>query len=332
MSTGQAVWRPMKSTQSDIDAKYRSLLQKAVRRGNEELVYITSAIVATLASRDKNWFRTRAAIITFEDCWPLGAELVFNRKFYSKVAVLVKAARSIKAKDATGLGYLAYALAGNDHTVLDGSADDRHIKIVAQGVQRPDDFWQWVERQKKSRDADALIENAFQFRNAGRPRDRATILAAAYLAVASDIPLYYPSESTDQQFPYWVVFDKHTPQGQRVFRDIARDLYIPLHQLEWTSFYFEGAATNASIYSPWWGRFCRWRFNKINLPPEEAHLLWEPVEPQIKAALADDQHRLHKELYEWKMGHMNQVEKLKKQVALFIEHGSEISSDQMEMF
>ena len=65
----------------DIDMRFRSLLQKAVRRGNVKLVFTTSALLESLSRKEKNWFRNRTAVITFEECWPLGSELVFNRKY-----------------------------------------------------------------------------------------------------------------------------------------------------------------------------------------------------------------------------------------------------------
>ena len=89
----------MTKPQSYTDARYRSLLQKAVRRGNTELVYTTSTLLESLGTREKNWFRTRTAIITLEECWPLGAELMFNRQFRSKVAALIKVTECTKASE-----------------------------------------------------------------------------------------------------------------------------------------------------------------------------------------------------------------------------------------
>ena len=143
---------------SDSEARYRSLLQKAVRRGDIDLVYTTSALLESLSSKDKNWYRTRTAIITFEECWPLGSELLFNRKFYSKVAALVKVTRSMKSRDASGLGYLAYALAEGDTTVLTGKPEDKHLRIVANAIRRPDDFWQWIASPKEHGAPEGLIE------------------------------------------------------------------------------------------------------------------------------------------------------------------------------
>ncbi|MFZ0614664.1 MAG: hypothetical protein WAM73_20630 [Desulfobacterales bacterium] len=317
---------------TDIDSRFRSLLQKAVRRGNVELVYTTSALIQSLSFREKNWFRNRSAIITFEECWPLGAELLFNKKFHSKAAALIKVARSVKARDATGLGYLAYRLFEGDRSVLDGGADDRHIKIIADAIRRPDDFWQWLGREPVDGDRGHLVANALTFKSAGRPRDRAVIQAAAYLAASGELPEIGAAAAEEKPFPYWIAFDRHTPQGQRVLNDLARDLHVGLKQLEWTLFYFEGGLANAAAPSRWWDRNCYWRFFRLGLPVEEAHLLWEPIRPQMIQALADDSRRLHHEIYTWKLANRESIETLKKQIELFTTHFETGQIDQLELF
>ena len=317
---------------TDIDSRFRSLLQKAVRRGNLELVYTTSALIQSLSFREKNWFRNRSAIITFEECWPLGAELLFNKKFHSKAAVLIKVARSVKARDATGLGYLAYRLFEGDRSVLDGNADDRHIKIIADAIRRPEDFWQWLEREAADGDRGHLVTNAMTFKNAGRPRDRAVIQSAAYLAATGDLPAPGAAATEEEPFPYWIAFDRHTPQGQRVLNDLSRDLHVGLKQLEWTLFYFEGGLANAAVPSRWWDRNCSWRFSRLGLPVEEAHLLWEPIKPQVIQALAEDSRRLHHEIYTWKLANRESIETLKKQIELFTTHFETGQIDQLELF
>jgi len=318
---------------TDTEARYRSLLQKAVRRGDADLVYTVSALLASLSPREKNWYRTRTAIITFEECWPLGGELVFNRKFHSKVAALIRVTRAIKSRDASGLGYLAHALSEGDGSVLKGSADDRHIKIIVTAIKRPDDFWHWIAEQKKTDEQiAALIANALRFKQEGLPRDRAVIQSAAYLAVTGQMPARQEVQPTDQTFPYWVAFDKHTAEGKLVMRDVARDLHIALPQLEWACFYFEGARTNEEISSKWWERHNQWHFEKIGLPVEEAHLLWEPAKPQVIEALAEDSRRLKNDLYRWKIANLEQIQALQRQVELFIEHFEEVHRDQMDLF
>ena len=323
----------MKARRLKIEKRYRSLLQKAVRRGNVDLVFTTSAILESLASTPKNWHLNQTAIITFEECWPLGTELIFNKKFHSKVAALIRVTRAAKARDATGLGYLAYALSQGDGSVLDDTTtDDKAIKIVANAIQRPDDFWQWITWQKTSAAEKILIDNAARFKKAGLPHDQAVIQAAAYLAVSDQLSEIEAGQPSDQKFPYWLVFDNHTAEGRRVLRDIARDLHISLPQLEWTYFYFEGSLVNAEISSKWWNRYCQWHFNKIELPANEAHLLWEPARVQVAEGLRAEGRQLKNELYRWKLSNQERIESLKRQVQLYLDHMDEIQRDQRGLF
>jgi hypothetical protein len=317
---------------TDFDVRYRSLLQKAVRRGNADLVYTTGALIESLGHKEKSWFTAHAAIVTFEECWPLGAQLAFNKRFHSKVAALIKVAGSTKARDASGLGFLAYALWEGDQSVLNDSADDKHVKILANAIERPKDFWKWVDSQINSDHQKNLIRNAIKYRNTGSPKDRAVLQAAAYLSVTVGLPEIKPVVPDTQKFPYWIAFDRHTPEGLLALRDIARDLHMSVKQLEWTCFYFEGAQANADLPSSWWERQCRWHFQKIGLAMEEAHLLWEPTRPQIIQALADDSRRLQNDLYKWKISNIERVESLKKQVEIFTEHIDEVKGGQQDLF
>jgi hypothetical protein len=322
----------MKASRSKIEKRYRSLLQKAVRRGNVELVFTTSSLLESLGSKEKNWYRSQAAIITFEECWPLGTELIFNKKFHSKVAALIQVTRVAKARDSTGLGYLAFALSQGDKTVFTETDDDKAIKIVASAIQRPDDFWQWISWQKTSGTEKTLLDHAAQFKNAGLPHDKAVIQAAAYLTATGPLPAITEGQAADPKFPYWVVFDNYTVEGRRVLRDIARDLHIPLAQLEWTYFYFEGALTNGEIDSNWWDRYCQWQFQKVDLAAREARLLWDPAKVQMIEALTLESRQLKNELYRWKLANPEPIAALKKQVQLYIDHLDEIQRDQRHLF
>ena len=322
----------MKASRSRIEKRYRSLLQKAVRRGNVELVFTTSSLLESLGPKDKNWYRSQTAIITFEECWPLGTKLIFNKKFHSKVAALIQVTRAAKARDATGLGYLAFALSQGDDTVFTETEDEKAIRIVASAIQRPDDFWQWISWQKTSDTEKTLFDNAAQFKNTGLPHDKAVIQAAAYLTTTGPFPAITEGQAADLKFPYWIVFDNHTVEGRRVLRDIARDLHIPLAQLEWTYFYFEGALTNGEIDSKWWDRYCQWQFMKIDLAASEAHLLWDPAKVQMIEALGPESRQLKNDLYRWKLANPELVATLKKQVQLYIDHLDEIQRGQRHLF
>jgi len=323
----------MNKSHADKDARYRSLLQKAVRRGHQDLIYTTSALLESSNAKNKDWYRTRAAIIAFEECWPFGSKLNFNRKFHSKVAALIKVAREQKVRDASGLGHLAYALQRGDASVYNGTSDDKHIKILANAIQRPEDFWQWISEQEQSERQTALIENAIRFKQEGSARDKAVIQAAVYLAVTTtDPPEIVHLPPVDETFPFWVVFDRHTPAGKLALSDVARDLHIQLPQLEWTCFYFEGSKTNGAASSHWWDRRCRWHFQKVGVAAEEAHLLWEPARQQVIDALTAESRQLQGELYRWKVSNLKRVESLKRQVDLFIEHFDGIQRDQTDLF
>jgi len=136
----------------------------------------------------------------------------------------------------------------------------------------------------------------------------------------------------DEKFPFWVVFDRHTPEGKLALREVARDLKIQLPQLEWTCFYYEGSKTNGDISSNWWDRRCKWHFQKVGLAAEDAHLLWQPAKQQVIDALAGEGRQLQNELYRWKVSNLKRVESLKRQVDLFIEHFKEVQRDQTELF
>jgi hypothetical protein len=316
-----------------LDDRYRSLLQKAVRRGHTELVYAASALIEHQAIHTDAWFEKRTALIVFGDCWPLGAEIAFARKFSTNVAALIRVARATKCRDATGLGFLAYALAQEDTTVLAQDPGDRIVRLIAKAIRHPADYWEWISSQKPDPPRPALIANARHYRDGGRPHDGAVVKAAAYLALAEPFSAPTPAAAPPAGFfPYWAVFDRHTSEGKRVLRDVARDLHIPLPQLEWCGYYFEGAAANAEHPSPWWQRYCRWNFDRIGLSPEEAHLLWQPAREQIVAALSEESHRLQNDLYRWKLANLERVDALKRQVELFITRISAVPRDQSKLF
>ena len=46
----------------------------------------------------------------------------------------MKVTRSSKLRDASGLGYLASALIEGDTAVLNGTTDDKHVRIIADAI------------------------------------------------------------------------------------------------------------------------------------------------------------------------------------------------------
>lgn len=319
-------------SQRSFDPLCRSLLQKAVRRGYEDLVVTACAMLENHGPKEKNWVRKRAVVITFETCYPCAAGLFFNQRYHSKVAALVRACHCVKNRAATGLGLLALALCEGDLSVLTGDASDRDIKIVATALRRPADFWRWVAKQAADPGQRAVRDQTLRFKNIGQLRDQALTKAAAYLAVTAPVPVPASAPPPADPFPYWVILDRHTPVGKRAFADVARDLRLSLDTLQWAFAYLEGAAVNAATDGPWWPRYCRWRFNRCGLNPEQLMLIWKPVRPVLEAALAEPAHRFHAHLFQWKMAHQERVRFLKQQAALFSANLAESGSRQVGLF
>ncbi len=80
-----------------IDPRYRSLLQKAARRGHVNLVLTISTHIGLSGPTVKRWFTQQTTVTTFRVCWPLVLELNFTRRFSSKVAAMINAARGMGA-------------------------------------------------------------------------------------------------------------------------------------------------------------------------------------------------------------------------------------------
>lgn len=315
-----------------VDDRYRSILQKAVRRGHTELVYTVSALIESLGPHSSAWFEKRTAAIVLSECWPLGREMVFTKGFHSKVAALIRVAGAYKARDAAGLGFLAYALARGDSSVLGQPAEDGALNRIAQGIRHSAEFWDWIASQRADEAGRDLAANASRYKEGGRPHDKAVVQAAAYLAVCSSPPEIEPAPAAESAFPFWVVFDRHTSEGKRALQDIARDLHIPLPQLEWSFFFFEGAIANADVPAPWWQRYCQWHFDRIGLRKDEAHLIWEPARIQVAEALAEESLRLQTDIYRWKLAHLEAVETLKRQVELFARGINTMPRNQPKLF
>lgn len=269
-------------------------MQKAVRRGNVTLV---EKVVSHLYDiGDRRWLKQRVAVIAFEECWPLGVNLEPMPDLASIIDFLTQVTQSVKFKDAAGLGSLAYALSEGDDSVLSGSATDQDIKIVANAIKRPKDFWNWVSTQCSRECQCALVENAHKsYRRGGWPWDRAFMQTAAYLAVTTGLPVANQVNRfghSTWDFPFWVALDKHTPQGKKALREAAKRVGIPWRQMNWISFYFESALANAIAPSPWWKREMEWRLNCTGLDIDTARSIWTTTRQVVIEILNEDADRL----------------------------------------
>ena len=258
----------------------RSLLQKAVRRGSGHLTQKAASCLEEIG--DFDWLTKRTAIITFEENWPLGAELGRISTPENTSLALMRATRSVKDKGATGLGTLALALSAGDLSVLSGESKDHPIIVVAEAIKRPSDFWQWAANKCSQECQRMLVETAHRaYQRGGWPWDRAFMQAAAYLAVTEGVPSAHLSQQHEEAFPLWVALDKHTPQGKQAIHEAAWQFSISWQQLAWVSFYCESALTNESTTSSWWLKEIQWRLGQVSLTYDQAQTLWDRVRPVL---------------------------------------------------
>jgi hypothetical protein len=250
----------LKPPKASTDQRVRSLLQKAARRGYTQVVEL--ALQRLDASGDKTWLRSRAIVITFEECWPLAASLSIDRELSSKRNALLSVAKAAKQKDAAGLGALAHAYQEGDQSMQDCVPDRYVLRIVSEAGQRylPAATWPW---------------------------DKACILAGALLATMEEIQKMESADAPPEEFPYWVALDKHTPEGKVALTEAAREVGSSYRRLIWASFYCESARVNRLLPSPWWDAERTWRLRRAGLSWDAAQELWSRARPLVRGRLED---------------------------------------------
>lgn len=286
----------MRKANPDTDQISRSLLQKLVRRGDVELTKKT--IYYIIKNNDFDWLRKRLAVLTFEECWPYGLYVSYEKDEEIISNHYLKIASAVKNKNAAGLGSLAYALSRGDTTVLKGDREDKAIKIIAEAIKRPKDFWSWAMSQKINDKQEKLVEMAEKgFRKAGWPWDRAFTQAGAYLAITEEIPeVVFKNQNNNKDFPFWTGIDKHTREGKAAIREAAKRIGFNCNKALWLGFYFESAICNEINNSFWWGKEILWRMSKLGLDIIDAKSIWERLKPIIIEILEEDGLKLRKKI------------------------------------
>lgn len=283
----------------DTDQVARSLLQKAIRRGN---VAIARATFRYLVSEkaDLSWLRSRLAVITFEEAWPFVEHVSFGRSEAEILDHYVALCRSFKNKDAAGLGSLAYALSQGDQSVLKGDEGDWFIRVVAKAITSRDGFWSWIVSEAVSRTevAPTLAVRALEAsKKAGWPWDKAFAYAAALFAAKYPLPvLARATDDGTDEFPFWIAIDKHTPMGKSTIRAVAAKMGVRSNTALWLSFYLESGVCSHLVDSPWWEREKKWRFAKLGLVAGQAEELWARLSPAVAEALSGEADRLRQQI------------------------------------
>ena len=277
----------------------RSLLQKAVRRGDSSLA--AKVVNHLYEIGDTRWLKQRVGVIVAEECWPLMGKWKLPKKVEAQQTtirdMLSQAALCTKFKDAAGLGSLAYALSEGDNSVLTGSHEDADIKRISAAIKRGKKYWEWVVSQCSCEPTTRLVTRAAEaYRKGGWPWDRAFMQAAAYLAVTEGLPKLHVGSKSELKFPFWVALDKHTPQGKTVLSKVAKEAGFPWRQLNWVSFYYESGLVHNLAPSQWWEREKKWRLGKAGLSLDEAKSMWAEARPAFIELLRDASERLEQHI------------------------------------
>jgi hypothetical protein len=285
----------LKPRKTSTDPRLRSLLQKAVRRG---CVPVVERVASRLdAIGDTAWLRSRAVVITCEECWPIADSLSVDRHLRSKLEILSRVARSAKQKDAAGLGALSHAFHEGDTSMLDVVPDQRALKIISEALARPKDFFAWGISQSHSVRSTEIIRNAEKYLPVATWQwDKACILSTAFLSTDVEIPTIdiCSAPQLPVEFPYWAALDKHTDEGKAVLRDVAKPLGATYRQMIWTSFYCESTEVNQLLPSPWFEAEREWRLKRAGLSWTSATELWERARPVVHRRLEEDARELRR--------------------------------------
>lgn len=127
------------SYEKEIDFEGKSLIQKAIRRGDTEMT--SRAFYHLLESGQFDWLRKRLAVITFEECWPYALNVTYDINEPLILKHCLNLAKAVKNKNAAGLGQLIYAFSKGNKSMLNGSGDDETIIELADDLNSPTSFW-----------------------------------------------------------------------------------------------------------------------------------------------------------------------------------------------
>jgi len=243
----------MNTSKYDVE---RSLLQKAVRRGNKNVV---SKVVKYLSDAgDTIWLKKRLFTIIYEECWPQGSEITLANitEEYNKVAGM------IKNKNAAGLASLAWNYLNGDVGLPETCIDN--VQSVACAIKSPGEFWEFIKKEPGYAKNRSRIEAAkIAVSKVGFDYDKALMYAAACLAVEEKIPPLRPCETIEDEFPYWIAFDKHTEKGREIITRASNEIGIDPYKGMQLTFFMAGSQCKEITDSPYWNHFVNWRMNKL---------------------------------------------------------------------
>jgi len=253
-----------------------SLLQKAVRRGNIDVV--EKVVKYLLSIGDSKWLHRRLSVMIYEECWPLGNQITESNILEQYIAL----SSTVKNKNAAGLATLAVKYKEGDWKALRGTKVQRDaITSVANAIDNQDAFWEWAKENGNGHIGRIeAVKTAIS--KANFDTDKAMMCAAAYFAAKDTVPLTTQAQPLNSpDFPYWIAFDKHTDYGREVITEAAQEIDIYPSRARQLAFYLEGAKCNQMTASLYWYLAKGWQLHHMNYTPTQAEIAWSQLKPVI---------------------------------------------------
>lgn len=260
----------------------RSLLQKAVRRGNEEIV--EKVFNYLLNKGNKNWLQERLAVMTYEECWTYGSETIIENNKLKLMEQYKTLARTIKNKNAAGLAALAVKVnEGESSAAVGDASQQKAIKSVANAITKQVEFWNWVRSELGYNKNQQRIDAAEKaMKSAKFPDDKVMMLAATYLSLKYPIPDTEELEPDNgPDFPYWTAIDKHTSIGKELYGEACKKINLMPYSGLQIAFYLEGSVCNQIANSPFWDLVQEWQLKHRGYTLAEAEKIWEQLKQQF---------------------------------------------------
>lgn len=260
----------------------RSLLQKAVRRGNVELV--EKAFGYLIYKDDKDWLKKRLVVMEYEECWTNANLQLYPKKNSEILKEYISLTTTIKNKNADGLADLAITLwEGENLDNVGGVKEQKAINFVAKEIESQDKFWEWAKSQSEYKKNKQRVDAAERdIESAAFINDKVMMLAAAYLALKYPIPeTKFTAPNNDPNFPNWIALDKHTAIGRNILIDACQDINLDYNVGKRLFFYLEGGNVNQITNSPFWHLLVDWQIKKMGYTMSEAKKVLNQLEEKL---------------------------------------------------
>jgi hypothetical protein len=257
------------------DAPCRSLLHKAVRRGQVEMV---EGLVRHLwNSGQSDWVQRRTFVILAEECWPLLGEMEDKPNMEEAIKLLGLAARMTKNKDATALTILANSGVSN--------TDDGRVSeyLAALGLGRG--LWPDLARRARGAENDNVVDAA-RIGSRVSPAERGLFVAAALSALYFGKTKVGTAENVIS-LPLWVALDGHTGPGKLALLEVSGASGYSLAEVYELSFWCEGSVMNQVESTTLWEQAVERVFSTIGLDQETAMTRWGELRHLVVGALKE---------------------------------------------